>query len=217
MPGTITRLAYQKKNQQRVSVYLDDEFAFGLPDIEAAQLRVGQTLDDREIERLRLLAEVSLAVEQAVRLLTTRPRSESEIATNLRQRGHSPQVCERAIAQLNRLGYLDDRAFANWWIDNRTRFSPRGHQALRYELRQKGIAPELIEAVLADIDADSQAVSAARQRAERWRNLPKDDFDKKMLGFLQRRGFNYADARAATEQTWQELQEDFQADLSDDI
>ena len=42
MAGTITALEYQKKNRDRVSVYLDGRFAFGLPALVAAHLARGQ-------------------------------------------------------------------------------------------------------------------------------------------------------------------------------
>jgi len=42
MSGTITRLAFQKHAADRVNVYLDGQYAFALPAIDAARLGVGQ-------------------------------------------------------------------------------------------------------------------------------------------------------------------------------
>ena len=53
MAGTITALEIQKHNQERVNVYLDGEFAFGLTVLEAARLKKGQALSDNEISALR--------------------------------------------------------------------------------------------------------------------------------------------------------------------
>ena len=46
-------MRYQKRNKNRVNVYLDDEFALGVAEIEAVRLHVGQTLTDDDIARLR--------------------------------------------------------------------------------------------------------------------------------------------------------------------
>jgi regulatory protein len=57
----VTALKYQKKNRQRVNVYLDGQYAFGLQASVAAGLRVGQVLSPEEIAQLqnRDLAEVA--------------------------------------------------------------------------------------------------------------------------------------------------------------
>ena len=46
----ITALEVQKRDKERVNVYLDGEFAFGLPVIEAARLHTGQELSEDEIK-----------------------------------------------------------------------------------------------------------------------------------------------------------------------
>ena len=51
--GTITALEIQKHDKDRVSVYLDGEFAFGLPVVDAARLHTGQVLSEQEIAALR--------------------------------------------------------------------------------------------------------------------------------------------------------------------
>lgn len=205
MAGTITRLVYQKKNLQRVNVYLDDAYAFPLPDIEAAKLKIGQHLSDADIAGLRRIDDESKAFDRAVRMLGSRPRSQAEIEARLKQAEYAPEIVQKVVKRLQSLSYLDDAAFVRWWIDNRSQFNPRGVRALRQELAQKGVDRGLIEQALTAIDEETQAVNAGRKRVKRWRHLPRPEFFKKMLGFLQRRGFNYADARAAAEELWQQF------------
>lgn len=202
MAGTITRLVYQKRNKQRVNIYIDDVYAFALPDTEAARLKVGQYLSDDEIVSLRALDSEAKAYDKAIRYLGHRPRSQHEIETRLKRGDFTHETRASVLTRLMRLGYVDDRSFVQWWIDNRRQFSPRGQRALRQELRQKGIAAELIEEALQALDEEEQALAAGLTRAPRWSHLPRQAFYKKMLGFLQRRGFGYADARTATDQLW---------------
>src|SRR5690606_39823515 len=113
------------------------EFAFGLPDTEAARLRVGQTLSEQEIAALREIDAISRAFDRAVRLLARRPYSAAEIRRSLASHEVAPAVIDEVLARLETLGYVDDYAFAQYWVENRERFRPRGARALRYELDRK--------------------------------------------------------------------------------
>jgi len=198
---TITLLEVQKKNKERVNVYLDGEFAFGLNMMDAALLRKGQELDPNAVVELKHKDEIVRAFDQAVKLLARRPYSTQEVRKKLSRKDRPPEVVDAAINRLMQYGYLDDRAFARYWVDNRTRFKPRGRQALGYELRQKGIANSLIDEVLDEHhEEDDAAYRAAESRARRFRGQPKEAFRQKVGGFLQRRGFNYSTSKAAIQE-----------------
>ena len=209
MSGIITRLTYQKKRKNRVNIFLDGAYAFSLPDVQAAQLSIGQHLDDAEISRLQAQDQRQQAMDKALRLLARRPRSCHEIDVALSQKDYDVDVREQVIARLKEMDYLDDEEFARWWVKNRVEFNPRSIRSLQQELRQKGIAPEIISQILAQLDDDALAVAAGSQRAYRWQHLSQEDFFKKMLAYLQRRGFSYTSARQAAEHLWQ--QEQFQS------
>jgi len=192
---TITRLEYQQKKKDRVNVYLDGEFAFGLNELDAALLRKGQVLTDEEITRLQDQDAAVKAFDQAVNYLSFRPRSRQEVQQYLTGKTIPPEIQERVITRLETASYLDDRAFARFWIENRTQFQPRGPHALRYELRQKGIAPSLIEELLHEtVDVGATAYKAASAQNRRLRGLTHREYRQKMGAFLQRRGFGYSTA-----------------------
>jgi regulatory protein len=205
--ATITALEVQKRNKDRVSVYLDGEFAFGLPIEEAARLTKGQTLTDEEISALRAVDAVARAFDRAVNLLARRPYSTAEIRRNLESKEIAPAVIDEALAKLAHLGYVDDRTFAHYWVENRERFRPRGPRALRYELRQKGVAQAIIEDVLAELDPQASAYQAAQEKVRRLRGLDRDEFRQKLSGFLTRRGFGYDIVREVIDHMIIELEE----------
>ena len=215
MAGHITSLRFQKKNKERVNIYLDDAYAFALPAIEAAKLRKGQFLSNEEIERLKTLDLEAKAYDRAVRFLAVRPRSEWEVRQNL-QRYHprgteslsEPQI-DLVIDQLKERGYLSDQAFARYWVEQRNRFKPLSPRALRYELRRKGVRADVADAIVeAETDPEEAALAAARQRAYRWYNLGEEAFQNKMVAFLQRRGFRWEIVRDVVQQVWQERDQD---------
>lgn len=205
---TVTALEIQEHNHERVSLYLDGEFAFGLPLVEASRLHKGQVLSEQEIADLRQEDAITRAFDQVVQLLARRPYSIAEIRHSLESKHVDPQIEDEVLARLTRLGYVDDRAFALYWIENRERFRPRGTRALRYELRQKGIAPDIIDAVLDGLDVHDSAYRAAQEPLRRLRNPNKQDFRNKVSAFLVRRGFDYEIVREVVEQLIRELEEE---------
>jgi len=204
MSGVITRLVYQKRNKNRVSVFLDDAYAFSLPDILASTLSLGQHLSDETIARLRAQDDRQRAMDKALRLLARRPRSRHEISEALAKAEFSPDISAQVITRLTEMDYLDDREFARWWVDNRSQFAPRGVRALQQELYQKGIPRPIITEALARLDEEHLAMAAGEKRARRWQHLSRAEFDKKMLGHLQRRGFSYETARSTCTKLWEQ-------------
>ena len=205
MAGTITDLRFQRHSKERVSVYLDREYAFGLGAVEAAQLRKGQVLSDPEIAALKAQDERDRAFERAVRFLSYRPRSQAEVERHLRRKAIAEDVIGDVMARLERAKYLDDEDFARFWLENRERFRPRGRRALRYELRQKGVSDEIITRLLDDLDDESSAWRAVEGRLTRWSHLPVGEFRQKVAGYLSRRGFDYSTISVTLEKACQSL------------
>lgn len=203
--GVVTALEIQKRNKERVNVYLDGEYAFSLALIDAAQLRKGQTLTRPEIEALRDEDAIKRAIDSAARFLAHRPRSIAEVRGNLSRKNFPDTVIDTALNRLEAMGYLDDVAFTRYWLENRSTFKPRGPMALRYELRQKGVSSAIIDAALEDVDVQDAAYRAARQKVSRYTGLTRRQCRDKLGGFLQRRGFDFATCRDVIEQIVSEL------------
>lgn len=217
--GTITRLEVQKRNDQRVNVYLDGVYAFGLTLDEAMKLRKGQVLSAAEIDALRNEDDVIRAVDRAARFIAYRPRSEQEVRRNLQGKDVDAPVIDKAIERLYNLGYLDDLAFAAFWVKDRNTFKPSSPRALRYELKQKGVPEKVIAEVLEEVEAGDAAYRAAQSQVRKLSGKDKATFRQKLNGFLQRRGFSYSDARSAIETVMTELEEEdpdyFASDTAD--
>jgi len=203
----ITRLQAQKKRKDRVNVYLDGEYAFGVQAAVALPLRVGQELDGDAVAALKRRDAFETAHDQALRFLSYRPRSCFEIDRYLQRKGTDPEVIAEVKSRLIRAGLLDDAAFARYWVENREAFRPRGAWGLRYELRQKGIADEVIAEALEGLDPEDSAYRAARGRARSMSHLDHRTFRERIGGFLRRRGFSYGVIRPVVERLWGEIGE----------
>ena len=204
MEHRITALTAQKRNQQRVNVYLDGEFAFGLSRIVAAWLQVGQVIGDEKIELLKAEDEREVAFQQAVRYLSYRPRSEAEVRQQLESQDLSEQAIQDAVERLARNGLLDDSRFASTWVENRSEFRPRGRRALAFELRRMGVSPQVIESSLEGIDENELAYQAGLKQVRKYQRLEWQDFRQKMIAFLARRGFSYEVSNPVAARLWAE-------------
>lgn len=210
MAGQITALQRQKRNTERVSVYVDGAYAFALPALEALSLARGQHLSDEEIASLKSLDLRSKGYDRAVAFLAVRPRSVAEVRQRLeRYRSrqdesltptHIDWITDKLVDQ----GYLNDEEFARFWVEQRNRFKPRSPRALRYELRRKGIADGIIDRTVdAAVDPKEAALRAAESRLSRLHTADRETFRHKLAGFLQRRGFAWPLVREVVDELWE--------------
>jgi regulatory protein len=208
--GTISRLQIQKKNKERVNVFLNDEYAFSLALSLAMGLKKGQALSAADVQALQADDEVKRAYAAAVNLLGYRARSTSEVAQRLKQREFSEASITQATERLRQEGHLNDNDFGQAWIESRQRSSPRSERALRYELQRKGVDREVIEEVFAEVEVDEEGAAwhAIEGKLDRWRALDTFQFRQKVGGFLARRGFGHDVVRPVVERAWQQLHAD---------
>jgi regulatory protein len=202
--GKITAIEPQARHANRFNLFVDHQFVLGVSAILAAKLRVGQTIDDAELQQLEAEEAFETAHEKALRFLEPRPRSSMEIKQHLLKKKIAPDVAERVIARLTDAGLLDDAAFAKYWVENREQFKPRAARALRFELKRKGLATTDIAEAVGAIDESESAYRAGLARAKRWRELERREFMEKLSAFLIRRGFAYEVAKTAAKRLWDE-------------
>jgi len=204
--GKITAIRSGKSRGKRINVYLNGKFAFSLENEVVIKdgLQVGQELSTDQTEVLANSDRLHRGLNAAVHYLSYRPRSESEVRERLKRRGFDSDCIETVITRLKEQGLVDDLAFAQFWKDNRDSFNPRSQWLIKLELKQKGIARDIIDQVIDTIDDNDSAYRAARDKV---RSLPRSDYQsfRRRLGeYLKRRGFGYGVINNITEQIWQE-------------
>ena len=205
----ITSLKVQKKNPNRVSIYLDDEFAFGVSRIVAAWLHVGQELSEEKISELQEQETKEAGLQKALQLLSYRPRSEAEIRQKMKKAGFDLEVITKVLDRLRETGLVRDESFARDWVENRSALKPRSRKMLAYELRQKGVAEETIEQALETTSEDEDlAFQAATRYAHKLPASDWQEFHRRLMSFLARRGFSYETAKTVVRQVWKGLQSD---------
>ena len=147
---------------------------------------------------------VQRAVDRALRYLSCRPRSESEVKGRLERYGYEDDIIARTLDRLRGSGLIDDASFAAFWKENRAGFSPRSSRLVTQELRQKGVSSEIIAEVVETLDNESEAYRAGYKKAHSLERADYYGFRRKLGAFLQRRGFDYEVIGVVVERLWRE-------------
>lgn len=202
--ATITGIETQKRRPDRVNIHLDGEYAFSLASILAAGLKLGTSLDSAQIAALQSRDADESAFQRALRLIGLRQRSEAELRTYLRKHKTPDDVLERTLIRLREHRHADDAAFARMWVENRSAFRPRGQRALAWELRRKGVPPEVAGAAIAEIDESALAYQAGLKKARQLSASDWPEFRTKASAYLARRGFSAGLVASTVSQLWGE-------------
>ena len=206
----ITSLDPQANNPERINLYVDGRFLLGVNAAIVFQmgLQLEQELLPDQLELLHSEEAEQQAVDRALNYLSFRPRSREEVRRYLRRKETPPEVIEAALARLDRLDFVNDRAFASFWIETREQFNPRGARALKNELRMKGVEREVVEELVDDEQDEERALRAGRKKAQSLMHVPNIDyatFRTRLGSFLQRRGFGYEVSTRTVRALWKEL------------
>jgi regulatory protein len=203
----ITALEPQRR-PGRLNVFVDGQFILGVGETVAADLglRVGREITPETLREVAGAEEVHKATEAALVLLEVRARARREIETRLAQKGYDDLVITQVLEKLTRLGLLDDAQFAAQWVEAKTRAGgsrPVGRRRLSSELFGKGVAKEQIAEAVEKVTNEDELALARAAAGKKVRIVPTDREAlqaerRKLMGFLQRRGFGWEVVKQVT-------------------
>jgi len=186
----ISKIETQKRHADRVSVFIDGAFRFGLSKSLALKydLVEDREITEAEIETVLYQEEKEKIRERAFRLLGFRDRSVQEMRERLLRLGYDAARVEETIAELVADQTLDDRRFSRAFTDDYTNLKPKGNQFLRRELKHKKVAAEIIEEVAGGRDEKALIRRLIATKLGRFDRLnPKQR--QKIVRYLAYRGF----------------------------
>ena len=190
----ITALKSQK-NKNRVNVYLDDKFGFGidLDNFVLLHLKLNQELTQQEVEEIIKKAEFQKTWDKLLRFAMLRPRSEKEVKDYFRRKEIHESLHEDLLKKLKHLNLLNDLDFAKWWIDQRSNFKPKSKRIIIQELRMKGISTDNIDDAFGEtvIDEEKLARDLVEKKMYKWQGLDERIKKQKISQYLAGKGFGW--------------------------
>ncbi len=191
----VTAIKRQVKRTDRYSIYIDDKYSFSLSENELlnAGLKINQEFTETELNSLKEKAILDKAYDRALNLISRRPRSEWELRDYLKRKDYDEETTDQTIDRLRKRGYVNDKEFAQRWIENRRLLKATSKRRLRQELKQKRVADEIIDEALAEDETDEREV--LRELVGRKRKQTKYQDNLKLMQYLSRQGYNYDDIK----------------------
>lgn len=190
----ITKIKPQN-NKDRVNIYLDGEFAFGL-DMEIAykyNLKKDMEIDESYIENVLKSEEQNSANDYALKFLSHRSRTEKEIVDKMIKKGFDEEVINETLAYLKKYNFIDDRRFAEIYTEEKIRLKKLGSYRIKHELQNKGV-DESIASEIVEKYSDNEyerAMELATKKVKSYKNDDKNAIYRKLGGYLQRRGYSF--------------------------
>ena len=193
----VTRISDQKRRPGGRDVYLDNAFAFvcHLNVVAKFRLREGMRLADEQVRQIQLGEVKQECFDGALKYLGSRLHSRSELRKKLMRREYGDAVVDAVLEDLARLGYLDDERFARTKALSAAQHKHHGRRRAFMELIKSGVKGDVADKALTDVYADHDSTAVARSLAEkqlpRLRKLDPLVARRRLVGMLQRRGFDY--------------------------
>lgn len=191
----VTDISPQKNNKHRVSVFVDNEYAFSLDETDAVlfKVKVGTELSSQDIKRLTMEGNFTKARDHAFSLLSHKMLTEKMLTEKLTEKGYDKAVIIEVCRELISLGYINDEEYAKVFLEH-CREKLWGKKKISYEMRQKGLSDETIALCLesyCEDDAEDEMVRAIRQKY-RLSDLCDFKVKSRIIRFFASRGFDFA-------------------------
>lgn len=190
----VTAITQQKNNKDRYSVFIDDNFAFGLimQDIVYFKLKQGEEITQEKYDFIQNELIYIQAQNTALHYIGYKMRTEQEVRKKLFEKEYTEYIIERVINFLIKYQYIDDMKYSESYIKQRLQYNPKGIYVLKMELKQRGVKQNVIDKAVENMNIDelSDAIKLLQKKC-----FYLDDIDeknkKRLFAFLQRRGYSY--------------------------
>ena len=189
--SVITEVKPNKRDKDRVNLYLDGEYYGSISALVAAAKRLeeGKEIDEKELANIIFESDKRNAFEYALGYISRYVCTEKKIAQKLYDKGYGKVVVEYTIEKLKSYNYIDDREYAVRYVEvNR---GVKGTRRLRDELKQRGVASEYIECALKSVTNEEDDAYAIAVKHAAGNDLADEKYVARLVRFLSYRGYGH--------------------------
>ncbi|MTI88406.1 MAG: hypothetical protein FH748_10600 [Balneolaceae bacterium] len=196
LPAKISGIQLQKKNKNRFSLFVEDQFLIGVSDsvLTKHHLSKGVEITPFLLDQIIKDEENWAAREYMFRLLGRRIHSKQELKTKALKKGFSADYLDDIILELENKDYVNDLEFAHKYAADKFKFNNWGPYKIKAYLFKKGIHKATIEQALNSVFAPDKVESTLRKlvlkKKSRFLRTAEEKRSKKLFDFLMRKGYD---------------------------
>lgn len=194
----------QLKKNKRFNIFIDQKYAFSVSEenLLKFKLKSGLSLDEKEIKIITNDEFYKKILDYCINFLSFRPRTEKEVTDYIIKKistkqdipfkdAKDSQIIPEIIRRLKKYKYINDKDFIAWWIKSRNDSKQKGTRLIKLELKQKGIAQELLDQIVTNSDDQLElAIKALEKKKTKWQRTDPKQLKTKVLYYLGSRGFD---------------------------
>ncbi|MCL2229358.1 MAG: RecX family transcriptional regulator [Firmicutes bacterium] len=187
----ITALEVQKKDNERINVFVDGQFLCGLTidSVVKNGLTVGMEVDDVFLASLIGQGGENDMYNKALVYIVRMPRTEIEIRRFLsRKKDCSPEMIDRIVDRLKTTDYINDEAYARMFVGAKhVKVSSR---AIKQKLKSRGIKSDIVETATSEIGDQSDLARSVAEKYMRFREYDEKNIQR-LFRYMVSKGFEF--------------------------
>ncbi|UUX33858.1 recombination regulator RecX [Fundicoccus culcitae] len=201
----ITKIERQKKNKERYSIYLDEDFAFGVSESVLIRFALTKNLEltPADIDRIKAAENSEYLFNKALNYLSYGLRTQKEMTLYLQKHlnaedvpmdeAEQSKVIAKTLERLEHLKLLDDLNYGQAYVQTKVTINRKGPKVIQQELFKKGLAKEVVDASLVQYGQDDQVENIdylAQKFLKANQKLPLKALKQKLQQHLLMKGFD---------------------------
>ncbi len=196
MSSIITKIEIQKKNKDRVNIYINEEYAFACDAtlIYIHNITKGVVMEKDRLQDIIHEDNYIKGKNYALHFLERSFKSSKQVVDKLIAKEFDSKSIDRVMEFLRQYDFVNDKRFVELFIKEKIKTS--GKNKIKYTLMRKSLPKELINEALSKITSEQQLKTALLLGEKRMCTLAKSEKDSKKLykktaDYLLRSGYDY--------------------------
>ena len=193
----IKKIEKQKNNNKRYSIFIDNQFAFGIDEIDLLyyKLKENEPLDNDKYNYILNKLLLKRAKDKALKYLGYKMRSKKQVIKKLEELDFPENVINKVIKILEKYNYINDEEFAKAFIKDKMNLKGYGTFKISYDLKMLGIDEDIFKKYLYSEEFVKEEEKATSLLLKRLKGISIENIDykekQKLYAYLARRGFSY--------------------------
>lgn len=203
--GKITKIEVQKRNKERVNVYIDNVYAFAAFSelVYKENLRINCEVDEEKLLSIAKKENLAKCKETALKIIERSYKTEKEMQKRLMEKGFDSDSINIVISFLKEYNFINDNNYTKMYVKDK--IASQGKQKIKYSLIRKGISSDIIDNVIEEIRDDDEKEVAFELAKKKYKSLLRSEKDRyklwnKLCRYLVVRGYDYSISKDVTNQ-----------------